>query len=249
MINKVQGTSASFKGNDFDVEKLEKSKDFINSAKKSTDEFAKGVKESVPGKDPTKFVKFIAKTLRAIGPKLNKAARNTKGLGYLLVGGNVCKETMGTAIYTIQAFTNEDLPKDKRKFIGLYDGGVGVVSTVLQGIVGVATVAWQTPLIEKMIGGEKAKKLTGRGQAVAGLIFAIPLITQNIVIKRIIAPALATPFAGKFKKKMEAAEAAKKQGQNPVQTAGQPTPTNATASGSLDSYLNQNKQKYNTYFK
>lgn len=139
-------------------------------------------------------------------------------LAYAIVLGNTAKEAVGAAIYTVQALSNEDLAPDKRKFIGMYDLGVGLVSTTLSLITGIVMVKGQSKLINKMLGGElKAKQLPGYAKAFGGLKFILPVIIQTILCKRIIAPAVATPMAGQLKKKLEAKDEQKKSGNsNPM---------------------------------
>lgn len=125
-------------------------------------------------------------------------------IAYAVVLGNTAKEMVGATIYTVQALSNEDLAPDKRKFIGMYDLAVGVISSALSLITGIAMVKGQNKLINFMLGGEqKAKQLPGYVKAFGGLKFILPVIIQTIVCKRIIAPGVATPMAGQLKKKLQ----------------------------------------------
>lgn len=223
MINNISNApqkAISFNGNNT-ISTLENMGKTAKTSEKALSISCGEVKKLVPDKELTKFETLIAKGMKPLLSKFAKMAGSPKGIGYLMAGGNVLKESCGTAIYTIQALTNDDLPKDKRKFVGMYDFGVGAVSTGLQAIVGIAMVAMQTPWIETMLGGEKAKQHANWARGFAGLAYAIPLITQNILIKRMIAPAIATPFAGKMKARMEAKEAAKKEALTPQQDGKQ----------------------------
>lgn len=161
-----------------------------------------------------KFIEFMGKLLKKIG--------NTKAFGklvemkgknttsYIIATGNALKEAVGTVLYTVQALTNEDLPPDKRKFVGMYDLGVGVVSTTLSFLFGLGVVPFQDDIAKKLV-GKKMAALPGFKVAVAGIAFLIPTVLQQILIKRVVAPAVATPVAGKLKKKLEEKEAGGKQ--------------------------------------
>ncbi len=139
-----------------------------------------------------------------------KKALESKGLAELLIWGNTAKELVGTGIYTVQALTNTDLPPDKRKFVGMYDLGVGVASTTLGAITGLVMLSCQDKFVDWIVGGKAARNLPGYARAFAGIAFFIPVVFQMILVKRIVAPMIATPVAGKLKAKLEAREAAKK---------------------------------------
>lgn len=209
MLNAVPKTSPSFHGGKVDL--LKKGLKHATDAKNLGQETGKVLKEAIPEPAHSKVLEWIAKPLKAMDGVVNWAMKKPDAAASILAVGNVCKEAFGTAFYTIQALTNEDLPKDKRKFVGMYDLGVGVVSTTLMGVAGALTVRFQGPVIKAMVG---AKNMAKHAKAVTGLKFAIPLITQTILVKRVIAPAVATPVAGVLKKKLEAWEA-KKQGKQP----------------------------------
>lgn len=184
-------------------------------ATKATKRVSGIVKDTIPKQKPSKLFKFFEGLTGHVEKskwfnKLAESGGGLDGLAYALVLGNAAKELMGTTIYTVQALTNEDLSPDKRKFVGMYDLAVGVMSTTLSLIAGVALVKGQRGLIKAIVGGDKAKALPGYAKAFAGLSFMIPIAVQTILIKRIIAPAIATPMAGTLKAKLEADEAAKK---------------------------------------
>jgi hypothetical protein len=129
--------------------------------------------------------------------------------------GNTFKEVVGTILYTTQALTNEDLPPDKRKFVGLYDLSVGVVSVIVSLVLGVGFQKTVDRTYANLLSPMKNNPKTGAiVKAAAGFTsFAL----QTIVGKRIIAPAIATPIAGKMKKNIIAKEEAKKAGNAQVQ--------------------------------
>lgn len=180
------------------------------------------IKELKNQQPKDKISEHVVKTLKWVSKTkaFNAVLKNSKGVGYLLVLGNTGKELVGTAIYTVQALTNEDLPPNKRKFIGMYDLGVGAISTSLSFVAGILTVAYQDKFIKGLLSKydpELNAKYKKYAAAFGGIRYLIPLVSQNILIKRIIAPAIATPFAGKMKKKMEAKDALKS-GQTPIDT-------------------------------
>lgn len=186
----------------------------LDDLKKQAKKIREAASASIPAETPSKILNAFGNVMAAAAnSKVFKWAADSKNkntLAYVLVGGNACKEAMGTAIYTTQALTNEDLPQDKRKFVGMYDLAVGVVSTTLSLAAGFLMVKGQDTLVKKLIGGTKAEKLPGVTKAIAGMSFLLPVVLQTILIKRIIAPAVGTPIAGNLKKNMEAREAAKK---------------------------------------
>lgn len=180
------------------------------------EKYQKSIKEDIKARNlekevPERVVK-IFKRITQTGA-FKSIVKNPKGVGYALAIGNTGKELVGTAMYTVQALTNEDLPPNKRKFIGMYDLGVGAISTSLCFVTGLLAVKYQDGAIVKLLTSfnqkETAKNYKKFAPAFGGLRFLIPLVIQTILIKRIIAPAIATPFAGKMKKKMEAKDAQK----------------------------------------
>lgn|GEM_PF-6215370 len=119
----------------------------------------------------------------------------------LLILGNTGKECIRSLFYVGLTFTNQDLPYDKRLFVSLFHLGVGIVSTSLQLVVGLGAIKYQDKIIENMLKKLNLKK-TIHEKTKSGLKFFIPLVLTNIVVKRLIAPAFATPFAGIQKKRI-----------------------------------------------
>lgn len=147
----------------------------------------------------------------------NKALDTASLLTKIVLWGNVGKEAVGTTLYTVQALTNQDLPEDKRKFVGMYDLAVGVVSTLCSFVFGVG-------LEKKIKGGYKNllsplsnsadKAMRAKSAAaIVGLAAFSSYALQTIVGKRIVAPAIATPIAGKLKKQLEDKEVEVQQGE------------------------------------
>jgi hypothetical protein len=140
------------------------------------------------------------------------------GITIALALGNVLKELMGTTFYTIQAMTNEDLPQDKRKFVGMYDLIVGLVSTSFSIGFGALAIFGQDAAIKWALKNNKTKHHSRYATAYAGLTFLIPNLLQTIIGKRIVAPAIGTPAAGRWKEKQLAKlEAEKAKNNNDVQ--------------------------------
>lgn len=142
----------------------------------------------------------------------------------VVLWGNVLKEAVGTTLYTIQALTNEDLPKDKRRFVGAYDLGVGVTSTIISFVLGVGFQDLIKSGYKKMLKGIKG--VNPKYEAVLeGLSAFTSFGLQTIVGKRILAPLVGVPVAGKLRSKMEERDA-KKRGE--VSMQGQPQPAEQT---------------------
>lgn len=165
---------------------------------------------NVPVDNVPKWVQNMFK--KASNSKLIKylASKGPKGIALALAAGNVGKEVVGTMVYTVQAWTNEDLPADKRKFIGMYDLIVGLISTTFSAVFGFGAIAVQDKLIKNALAKNKGTGFPKYAAAYAGLVWLIPNILQTIIGKRIVAPAIATPVAGNIKNKMMAKAEAKK---------------------------------------
>lgn len=178
-------------------------KEAENAVKKAGENIVKAEKQK-----PSKFDNFSEKVLKKFAGSgfFNKLSKSggVDALAYAVVLGNTAKEAVGTAMYTVQAFTNDDLAPDKRKFLGLYDLFVGLISTTISLVVGLAMVKGQSKMIKKMLGNRE--HIPGYAKAFAGIGFFLPTFLQTIIGKRIIAPAIATPIAGVYKKKLEEKE-------------------------------------------
>ena len=200
------------------VDKLKVLKDEVSEAGKK---FAK--EGNVPADHVPNAIKKVFKWWSNSPIIKYLAKKGPKGIAIALAAGNVGKELVGTTVYTIQALTNEDLPADKRKFIGMYDLVVGLISTTFSAIFGFGAVAIQDKLIAKGLKSSSGKGFPKYSAAFAGLVWLIPQLLQTIIGKRIVAPAIATPLAGKMKASMIAKADAKKalaeQADKPVQKA------------------------------
>ena len=194
----------------------EEKQKILNDVKKLAEETEKQAgKEAKEKLSSTKFGTKLDKTLNSIFTwvvkkfgksdglvKKNKGSEELiKSVTKVVLLGNTLKEVVGTILYTTQALTNEDLPQDKRKFVGLYDLAVGVVSSIVSLIFGIGLQNKIRNGYSKLLqplGKSLPKSASLVGPAAAFTSFAL----QVIVGKRIVAPAIATPVAGKLKTKM-----------------------------------------------
>ena len=199
-------------------EMLEKAKtetnvDKLKEIRKILKEIQDVAKEHIgPIKIPGIFTRLF-KYMGKIDKTGNKALDSAAMLTRIVLWGNVGKEAVGTTMYTVQALTNEDLPPDKRKFVGMYDLVVGLVSTTFSFIFGVGLEDKIKSGYKSMLDPlSKSPSKATRGKAAAaivGLAAFSSFALQTIVGKRIVAPAVGTPMAGKLKKYMETKAAEK----------------------------------------
>lgn len=228
----------TFTGDDFAKKLKEAKKDFKKAVKegadkdtfqkihdrfKSIEDGSKVKNLKIPAIFPT-IVKWFGKV--KVDKTGNKALDTASALTKVVLWGNVGKEVVGTAIYTVQALTNEDLDPDKRKFIGMYDLAVGVVSTACSFVFGVGLEKkikdGYKNLLKPLTKSENLVVKSRAAAAIVGLAAFSSFALQTIVGKRIVAPAIATPIAGNLKGKLEARELKKKQAQQPAETKTEP---------------------------
>lgn len=193
------------------------SKEVFEKIYKNLEGIEKEANNAIPKKAIPKIFETLVKTFGKIkiektGNKtLDTASRLTK----VVLWGNVGKEAVGTTMYTVQALTNDDLPPDKRKFVGMYDLSVGVISTTFSFIFGVGLEKKIKNGYKKMLKplseSENAAIRAKGAAAIVGLAAFSSFFLQTIIGKRIIAPAIATPAAGKIKTRMEENEKLKNQ--------------------------------------
>ena len=201
---------------------IEEKQKVIDEVKRLAEETEEQAKAETKEKLKTGFGSKLDKTLNSVftwvvkkfgkSDKLVNKNKSTddliKSVTKVVLLGNTCKEVVGTVLYTTQAMTNEDLPQDKRKFVGLYDLSVGVVSTIISLIFGVglqSKIKGGYDKILKPVSKSLPRSAAFVGTAAAFTSFAL----QTIVGKRILAPAIATPHAGKRKAKMMEKQAKK----------------------------------------
>ena len=115
--------------------------------------------------------------------------------------GNILKDLATGIISTSQSFTNPDLSKEKRLFVGSYDIMACITTVIISYLFGPMAV-------NKIMNGYKKalKPIEGypkQAVIIAGLTTFTSIVLQSIVAKRMIAPAISTPLAGKLKNKIE----------------------------------------------
>ena len=184
------------------------------------------VKPNIKTKTPAKVYAWMMKAAESVGKLFTKKTGGGKNLASavtsVILWGNVLKELVGTALYTFQAMTNEDLPKDKRRFVGAYDLGVGVTSTLISFILGVGVQDYIKAGYKSLLKG--AKGSPKYGAVLEGLSAFTSFGLQTIVGKRILAPLVGVPVATKIRKFMEDRDA-KKNGTTSENVQGQPPKT------------------------
>ena len=131
----------------------------------------------------------------------NKTANLSKSIINAVLIGNILKDLATGIISTSQSFTNLDLTKEKRLFVGSYDIMACITTVIISYLFGPMAV-------DKIMSGYKKalKALDGHPKQafiVAGLSTFTSLVLQSIVAKRMLAPAISTPLAGKLKNKIE----------------------------------------------
>lgn len=202
----------------------------------------KKLKDGLNGDNPPMFLKVASKMMKKLIPFVESKVINpskkdpSKGkitAEDLVNGGNIAKELVCMIVYPVQVLTNPDLPKDKRRFIGVYDFFVTCVS-----LAGTILFAWKGKAYSKVIarkmlsktiklaekdGKVKAlvKKLDPKNpngdvkayprleRAIAGGAFVLGLLGQTILFKRLLAPALAPLGAAKVRTVLEERDAKK----------------------------------------
>ena len=142
-----------------------------------------------------KFAKVFKYT-----PK-NKAENLSKSIINAVLIGNILKDLATGIISTSQSFTNPDLTKEKRLFVGSYDIMACITTVIISYLFGPMAV-------DKIMKGYKKalKPLDGHSKQafiIAGLTTFTSIVLQSIVAKRMLAPAISTPLAGKLKNKIE----------------------------------------------
>lgn len=173
------------------------------------------LKEITKGPAPL-YLRGIGKLMRKLAPFVEKIAVGTDGkpaklkIEDLVNIGNIAKELVCMVVYPLQVLTNPDLPKDKRRFVGLYDFYVTCFS-----LAGTALFAWKgTPLMKKgcelmMKKYKNNAKYPKALKAVNGGAFVLGIALQTILFKRILAPALSPPLAAATRRKMDERDAKK----------------------------------------
>lgn len=144
--------------------------------------------------------KIFEKFARAFKYKSTDVDLSKKIINAVLIG-NILKDLATGIISTSQSFTNPDLSKEKRLFVGSYDIMACVTTVIISYLFGPMAVN------KIMNTYKKALKLIDgypkQAAIIAGLTTFTSIVLQSIVAKRMIAPAISTPLAGKLKNKIE----------------------------------------------
>ena len=154
------------------------------------------------------FKKRVDHILEKTFEKFAKAFKHTPKGGNLsktiinaVLIGNILKDLATGVISTSQSFTNPDLSKEKRLFVGSYDIMACITTVIISYLFGPMAV-------DKIMNSYKKalKPLNGNPKQsiiIAGLTTFTSIVLQSIVAKRMIAPAISTPLAGKLKNELE----------------------------------------------
>ena len=150
-----------------------------------------------------KFAKAFKYTFK------NKSTNLSKTLINAVLIGNILKDLATGIVSTSQSFTNPDLSKEKRLFIGSYDIMACLTTVTISFLFGPMAV-------NKIMNGYKKalNVLNGNPKQaiiISGLTTFTSIVLQSIVAKRMIAPAISTPLAGMLKSKLEKTDNQKQQ--------------------------------------
>ena len=173
--------------------------------------------------EPPKYLVWAANLLKKAVPTVEKHVIKSKEdrINQMINAGNVLKELACMVVYPAQVLTNPDLPKEKRRFVGMYDFFVTCFS--LGGALLYMTCGtklsnrFAATLMRKFTDDPKMYPKAQR--AVAGGGFVLGLLVQNLFFKRVLAPSLSPPLAAKARKMFEANDA-KKEKLQAEKTAG-----------------------------
>lgn len=158
-----------------------------------------------------RYLQIISKPLRKIAPFIEEKIVKTHRVEDLINIGNISKELVCMIVYPLQVLTNPDLPKDQRRFVGLYDFFVTCFSlggTILYALKGkklaerVANFAMKTYT-------KNPHMYPHARRAVEGGAFVVGIAVQTILFKRMLAPAIAPVLAAKARTKLEERDAKK----------------------------------------
>lgn len=97
-------------------------------------------------------------------------------------------------------YNNSDLSYDQRLYMLFYHIGIWIPNVIIDFLAGFLTIKYQDKFLEKMLRKLKLSEAIHQ-QTKNGLKFFIPVAMATIIGKRILAPMIAIPFAGVFKKK------------------------------------------------
>ena len=195
---------------------LEVARNILSHEHLGNPNITKELDEQVKG-NPPKYLVIAANILKKAIPWVEKNVVNSKKdkINTMINAGNVLKELACMVIYPAQVLTNPDLPKEKRRFVGMYDFFVTCFSLggALLYMAGGTKIsnAFAAKLMKSFT--DKPNLYPKAQRAVAGGGFVLGLLVQNLFFKRVLAPSLSPPLAAKARKIFEANDAKKDQAQ------------------------------------
>lgn len=164
-----------------------------------------------PAEQAPRYLQLISKPLRKIAPFIEEHIVKTHRVEDLINIGNISKELVCMVVYPLQVLTNPDLPKDQRRFVGLYDFFVTCFSlggTILYALKG-KKLAEKFANFAMKAYTEHPHKYPHARRAVEGGAFVVGIAVQTILFKRMLAPAFSPPLAAKARTMLEEREAKK----------------------------------------
>lgn len=187
--------------------------------------------QNVAISDPPKYLSFLAKFVRRLVPFIDKRMVKDKGsIDNMVNVGNVAKEFVCMIVYPLQVLTNPDIPKEKRRFVGMYDFFVtcfslaGALWAMRFGKSQMKIIASKLMKTYQQNPSLYAKKKVDR--AIDGGAFVLNIAIMTILFKRIFAPALSPPLAAKTRIMMENRDKAKEKEKSKIATASKPAKNN-----------------------
>lgn len=169
------------------------------------------VTETLTPEQAPAYLRVISRPLRKLAPFIEDNIVKKFRIEDLINVGNVAKELVCMVVYPLQVLTNPDLPKKQRRFVGLYDFFVTCFS-----LAGTLLFLWKGKKISRHVAKSLMKSYTAQPhlypkvqRAIEGGAFVLGIAVQTILFKRILAPALSPPLAGRVRKALEANDTAK----------------------------------------
>lgn len=160
-----------------------------------------------------RYLEIISKPLRKVAPFIEEHVVKKHMVEDLINIGNISKELVCMVVYPLQVLTNPDLPKDQRRFVGLYDFFVTCFS-----LGGTILYALKGKKMAREFAKFAMKKYTNNThiypharRAVEGGAFVVGIAVQTILFKRMLAPAFSPPLAAKARTILEERDAKKGQ--------------------------------------
>ncbi len=202
----------SFTNKAFSPEHVRVAKEILAIKDLGDSKITKNLDEMVKS-EPPKYLLGAAWLVKKFVPWVEKNIVNSKKdrINTMINAGNVLKELACMVVYPAQVLTNPDLPKEKRRFVGMYDFFVTCFS-----LGGALLYMAGGTKISNAFAAKVMKAYTDKPhlypkaqRAVAGGGFVLGLLVQNLFFKRVLAPALSPPLAAKARKMFEANDAKK----------------------------------------